>query len=39
MACYKRANIYFKAIDSPGENSREDRGLRYQWGTEDLGFL
>lgn len=38
MACYKRANIYFKAIVSPGENSREDQLMRYQWGTEDLGF-
>ena len=38
MACYKRANIYFKAIVSPEENFREDQVLRYQWGTEDLGF-
>lgn len=38
MAYYKRANIYFKAIVLPEENSREDQVMRYQWGTEDLGF-
>ena len=29
MPCYKRANIYFKAIVLPEENSREDQGMRY----------